>query len=170
MFTEKLIEEYITEASLDFNTELRKIKDWHATGRRNVAAMSDEKLKFDYDICVGRGFDYEAHLLKNEARRRDLAWGTDENINKLNITENDFHPADASFIKDHEQDVQAIILNFTKSYTPLKDTIIAIVLALLLKLPDVAKALKGALISDFTLSEQDIKSAVKKVIDEIYKR
>lgn len=87
MYTEKLIEEYITEANLDFNTELRKIKDWHATGRRNVAAMSDEKLKFDYDICIGRNFNYEANILKAEARSRGLAWGTDERIDHLNLTE-----------------------------------------------------------------------------------
>ena len=42
--------------------------------------------------------------------------------------------------------------------------IVAIVLSLLLKLPDTAKALKGALMQDFTLSEQSIKDTVQKII------
>lgn len=50
-----------------------KMTAWHeGTRRQNVGAMSDAKLKMNYNVCVDLGFDKEVEILKAEAEKRGL--------------------------------------------------------------------------------------------------
>ena len=61
----------------------KKMDAWHAgTRKQNVSSCSDAKLKVNYDICVKKGYDKEAELLKKEADSRGL---TLESLNLDNI-------------------------------------------------------------------------------------
>lgn len=51
----------------------KKMDAWHAgTRKQNVSSCSDAKLKVNYDICIKKGYDKEAELLKKEADARGL--------------------------------------------------------------------------------------------------
>lgn len=50
-----------------------KMTAWHeGTRRQNVGAMSDAKLKMNYNVCIDLGFEKEADILKAEAEKRGL--------------------------------------------------------------------------------------------------
>lgn len=51
----------------------RKMQDWHDRKRKqNIGAMSDAKLKMNYNVCKELGFDTEIEILKNEADKRGV--------------------------------------------------------------------------------------------------
>lgn len=162
-FTDTLIENIIQEASLNYSTELDKIREWHSTGRRNVKSMSDEKLKFDYAICKTNGYEYEASVLKSEGKSRGLSWAikNDEDINKITLIDADFILADVEFINNNP-DKQTLINKVNSTNTPIKNSIIFIIIALVLHKIDLATALKQNIIDNNNkIAESDIKTIVQ---------
>lgn len=62
-----------TKFSGKLSEQEKKMDAWHAgTRKQNVSSCSDAKLKVNYDICVKKGYDKEAELLKKEAKSRGL--------------------------------------------------------------------------------------------------
>lgn len=50
-----------------------KMTAWHnGTRKQNVGALSDAKLKLNYDVCVELGYDAECEILKAEATKRGI--------------------------------------------------------------------------------------------------
>lgn len=72
-FTDSLLKDFLLEAS--YSEQEEKMDLWHNGQRKqNIRACSDDKLKVNFDICVRKGYDHEALLLRNEAEIRDLWW------------------------------------------------------------------------------------------------
>lgn len=60
--------------ALSASVQLKKMTDWHNGNRReNVAAMGNEKLLFNYNICVQAGFTKEANILAGFIKNRGLS-------------------------------------------------------------------------------------------------
>lgn len=60
----------MTEA---YQESAEKMQKWHdGTRKQNVGAMGDGKLKLSYKVCVDKGFEKEAAILKAEADKRNL--------------------------------------------------------------------------------------------------
>lgn len=61
------------EMSKAYKESAEKMKKWHeGTRNQNVGAMGDGKLKLSYKVCVDKGFEKEAAILKAEANKRGL--------------------------------------------------------------------------------------------------
>ena len=60
--------------ALSASVQLKKMTDWHNGNRReNVAAMGNDKLLFNYNICVQAGFTKEANILAGFIKNRGLS-------------------------------------------------------------------------------------------------
>ena len=61
-------------------TQEEKMKAWHdGTRNQNVGALSAEKLKQNYQICIDAGYDKEASILRDEAKKRHIKLDNDLN-------------------------------------------------------------------------------------------
>ena len=66
-----------------WNAAYDKMKAWHeGTRKQNIGAMSDAKLKHNYNVCKELGFDKEMKILKDEADKRNIVVES-ANYNKL---------------------------------------------------------------------------------------
>ena len=66
-----------------WNAAYDKMKAWHeGTRKQNIGAMSDAKLKHNYNVCKELGFDKEMEILKGEADKRNIVLES-ANYNKL---------------------------------------------------------------------------------------
>lgn len=64
-----------------------KMKAWHeGTRKQNIGAMSDAKLKHNYNVCKELGFDKEMEILKDEADKRNIVL---ESVNYNKLTRRD---------------------------------------------------------------------------------
>lgn len=60
--------------ALSASVQFKKMTDWHNGNRReNVAAMGNDKLLFNYNICVQAGFTKEANILAGFIKNRGLS-------------------------------------------------------------------------------------------------
>ena len=60
--------------ALSTSVQLKKMTDWHNGNRReNVAAMGNDKLLFNYNICIQAGFTKEANILAGFIKNRGLS-------------------------------------------------------------------------------------------------
>lgn len=164
-FTDSLIEEFeLKEANLNYNAELEKIRKWHTTGNRNVAAMSDEKLKMNYDICQTYGYSHEAALLKHEGWVRHLKWALFVPLDTVKLGSEDFMLPDFNFVRASINDPNVIISAYSDSGNPIRTGIILIILTILAGHPEIGEKLKDAMIADYNVSSASIKDAIEKAL------
>ena len=70
-----------------WNAAYDKMKAWHeGTRKQNIGAMSDAKLKHNYNVCKELGFDKEMEILKDEADKRNIVL---ESVNYDKLTKRD---------------------------------------------------------------------------------
>lgn len=70
-----------------WNAAYDKMKAWHeGTRKQNIGAMSDAKLKHNYNVCKELGFDKEMKILKDEADKRNIVL---ESVNYNKLTRRD---------------------------------------------------------------------------------
>ena len=66
------LEESLTEAHLDYSTQKRKMSELEHGAYKNIAAMSDEKLRFNRNVCQQENYTKALDGIEDEMVRRGL--------------------------------------------------------------------------------------------------
>lgn len=167
-----MAEEFLDEAS-SLSLE-DKMDMWHnGTRGFNVPACGEPKLIAAHKICTKKGYTKEASILADEANKRGIQLGQpavkqqpDYKTNFLNlpntITIADFTKDDLKAIRDNDQD--HIFIRSTGVDGCLKEVLIKLIYAMLLKQNDVILQIKDNICKIAGISESELRDVITKII------
>lgn len=171
----------LAEATLNWFDQERKMDAWHnGTRGAAVSAMSDAKLRMNYDICTQNGYSYEANVLKTEAANRGLSWAQPkpqpavqpqpaqqpqvQNKQLMSFTADEFTKIDATFVKDNENNSHGLIASAMLLNGTIRWVFKYLIHAIVLKCPQVKHACLQFLTGNAGMSIDEIKNTISNVL------
>lgn len=157
----------LTEASLDYHTQLAKMQAAEdGTRKFNAKAASIDKLLYNYDICIKHGFARTRKEIEDELDRRGLSGyikkakqPADKTIviSPDEVTQNGFKYA-LSLIRNYTHKTD----EFIRLGHPWKWTVLYLLMALVAKETTFATELKDAILAAYDITLQELKDVLSR--------
>lgn len=157
----KEVEESLTEAHLDYSTQLAKMRALEAGTRGfNAGSASLEKILFNYDICISHNLPKARKVMEDALRMH--GWDRyikpskkQVNIFDYKLEQKDFIVGSAKIIWAERNNAQKLIDDYGNGIT---DMLIILIFALYMKQADLAGKIKDYILANFTVTLDDLKT------------
>ena len=163
----KLVNENLTEAHLDYSTQLSKMKQLEAGTRGfNAGSASLEKILYNYDICISHNLPKARKAMEDALRMHGWDQYIKQTKKQVEISDYDHilkpgyvNIAAARTVLAKKDDAQQLIKDYGSN---LDDLLIILVIALGMKEAVLAGVIKDHIIKNFTVTLVELKDFLNK--------